>query len=115
VSLFVGSSPVAAPENGRAKHGPSGSPQKSSNLEHTEELPEKQVDLSRYLDDSNLTEIQREVMSLIDEYKLSVSKVARRMDKNRKTIDEHYAAAKRKVEWALTNQRARNRASKSEY
>ncbi len=53
-----------------------------------------------YFDRAKLTEIQHEVISLRLEYGLPVSAIAKRLSKSRKTIDEHIAAAQKKIEYA---------------
>ena len=76
-----------------------------TNANPSHKLPAKNVDMSRYLDAANLTEIQREVASLALEYSLSVAEIARRFGKHRKTIDEHLTAAKKRMEHSRSFER----------
>ena len=64
--------------------------------EQREKLGHKKQDLSRYLDSVNLTDRQRECSSLYWEYGMRKSAIARRLNINRKTLDEHLDAAKTK-------------------
>ena len=73
------------------------SQQRSSYPKRLPKLPAKN-DLSEWLDAANLTERQREVISLKFEYELGVSEIARRLGISRKTVDEHLEAAKKKVD-----------------
>lgn len=66
----------------------------------TDRLPQKKTDLSEYLDGACLTDIQREVISLRLEYALPVAAIARRLGRDRKTIQEHLAAAKKRIDHA---------------
>jgi len=63
-------------------------------------LTAKCTDLSNYFDQAPLTERQRECMSLRFEYELTLSDIAERLNLNRKTVDEHIAAAERKLRMA---------------
>lgn len=67
-----------------------------------EKLPPKQGDSSRFFDAAHLTPNQREVMSLRWEHMMSKSAAARYLGRDRKTIDEHEAAAFRKLGWERT-------------
>jgi hypothetical protein len=60
-----------------------------------EGLPQKELDLSRYM--VNLTEKQRAAFSLKYEYGLGLEEIASRMNLNRKTAYEHIEAANKKV------------------
>jgi DNA-binding CsgD family transcriptional regulator len=63
-------------------------------------LPAKTTDLSKYLDGAELTDRQRECFSLKFEYGLRVSAIVNRLGLSRKTVDEHIAAAKRRIGWS---------------
>jgi DNA-binding CsgD family transcriptional regulator len=80
-------------------------------------MPEKLTnkrDLSREFDQVNLTDRQRECLSLRLEYGLSVSEIAEKLGRNRTTIDEHLHAAKAKFERNKAKQRTdRNRAKRT--
>jgi DNA-binding NarL/FixJ family response regulator len=80
-------------------------------------MPEKltkKCDLSWELDQVDLTGRQRECLSLRLEYGLTVSAIAERLGRNRKTIDEHLSAAKVKFERDKAKQRwDRNRAKRT--
>jgi DNA-binding CsgD family transcriptional regulator len=65
--------------------------------QRSESLPAKSQDCSQYFDAAKLTTRQREVISLRLEYELPVSEIARRLGISRKTVDEHFDAAKRKI------------------
>jgi DNA-binding CsgD family transcriptional regulator len=74
-------------------------------------LPAKKRDLSQYLDSSGLTDRQHECASLYFEYNLPITEIARRLGITRKVVDEHIAAAKKKVDHSkLRDQRAANKA-----
>ena len=57
----------------------------------------KKHDLSRYLDEANLTERQYQCASLRWEHGLSVSQMAKELRLHRKTIDQHIESAKAKM------------------
>jgi len=57
----------------------------------------KKIDLSRYLDTASLTEKQYRSASLKWEYGLSVSEIARELNRTRKTVDQHISAAQSKM------------------
>ncbi len=61
-------------------------------------LPPKKRDLSPYFDSANLTDRQRQVISLRLEHALPVAAIARHLDIDRKTVDEHLEAAKKRLE-----------------
>lgn len=66
-------------------------------------LPRKGTGLSKYADwfeAANLTELQREIVSLRLEYGLSFRAIAKRQGKDPTTVREHYEAARRKIEEA---------------
>lgn len=81
-------------------------PQRATSPETKSNAPEKLLakknNLSRYLslEAVELTDIQREVISLRLEHALPVAEIARRLGKNRKTIQEHLLAAQRRIEHA---------------
>jgi DNA-binding CsgD family transcriptional regulator len=62
-------------------------------------------DLSEMFDGANLTEKQREVISLRLEYGENFSRIARRLHLSRKTVSEHYEAAARKLREARKSTR----------
>ena len=64
----------------------------------TSALGPKRQDLSRYLDSARLTQRQYECVSLLLEYGLRKSHIARRLGIHRKTVDEFIAAAEKKLE-----------------
>ncbi len=71
-------------------------------------MPEKLTkkrDLSREFDQVNLTDRQRECISLWLEYELSVSAIAKKLGLSRKTIDEHLHAAQARFEREKGKQR----------
>jgi len=76
-----------------------------TNASPSHKLPAKKTDLSRYFDGANLTEIQREVASLALEYSLPVAEIARHLHRDRKTIYEHLAAAKKRMEHSRSFER----------
>ena len=67
-------------------------------------LPPKRQDYSEHFDRVRLTEKQREVVSLILEHGLKVSEIASRLGLSRKTVYDHYHAAKRKLDIARSQQ-----------
>ena len=68
----------------------------------TDKLPAKKTDMSRYFDVAKLTERQREVGSLHWEYALPVAEIARRLELDRKTVQEHLDAVERKVKYKFS-------------
>jgi DNA-binding NarL/FixJ family response regulator len=68
-------------------------------------LPAKTADLSKYIDGAGLTDRQRECFSLKFEYGLRVSAIVKRLELSRKTVDEHIAAAKRRIGWSQINEK----------
>jgi DNA-binding CsgD family transcriptional regulator len=68
-------------------------------------LPAKTADLSKYIDGAGLTDRQRECFSLKFEYGLRVSAIVKRLGLSRKTVDEHIAAAKRRIGWSQINEK----------
>lgn len=72
------------------------------------ELPAKQIDLSRYMDQAQLTDRQRECLSLKVEYGLPVIAIAERLHIHRKTVDEHIEAANRRIKLAKIKGKARD-------
>jgi len=80
-------------------------------------MPEKlakKLDLSQRLDQVNLTDRQRECLSLRLEYGLSVSAIAKKLGRTRKTIDEHIHAATARFEQETEKQRRdRDRAKRT--
>jgi DNA-binding CsgD family transcriptional regulator len=74
-------------------------------------LPPKKHDLSRYLEVANLTPKQHECASLKWEYEFTVTEIARRQHITRKTVDEHLAAAQKRMGTSrLSEKHARNKA-----
>jgi DNA-binding CsgD family transcriptional regulator len=69
------------------------------------ELPEKKEDFSRYMDGANLTDRQRDCFSLKFEYGLTFTAVAERLGIHRTTVEEHIAAAKRRIQISTANDR----------
>jgi DNA-binding CsgD family transcriptional regulator len=83
----------------------------ASQQEQASELPAKKADYSSHFDAANLTDKQREAVSLCLEYGMSVPEIARRLGKNRKTVDEHLTAARKKIDYARAGEkRAKQRA-----
>jgi hypothetical protein len=68
-------------------------------------LPAKTTDLSKYMDGARLTDRQWECFSLKFEYGLRVSAIVNRLGLSRKTVDEHIAAAKRRIGWSQVKER----------
>lgn len=69
-------------------------------------LPQKTQDYSEFFDPAHLTEKQRKVASLILEHGLKIAEIASRLGLSRKTVYEHYHAAKRKLDIARSQQRS---------
>jgi len=61
-------------------------------------LSEKVRDLTQYFDQANLTEAQREAISLRLEYALSVNAISKRLGISRPAVDERIRAASKKIE-----------------
>ena len=77
-----------------------------------DKLPPKKSHISDYLDAAGLTEAQHEAATLRWEYGLSVSKIARRLGKNRTSIQERLDAAKQKIAQSRSSEkRAMRRAT----
>jgi len=69
-------------------------------------LPPKGHDYSEMFDAARLTEKQRDVISLRLEHQLGISEIANRLELSRKTVYEHYEAAKRKLNYARSRQKS---------
>jgi hypothetical protein len=76
-----------------------------------EGLSQKELDLSRYMD--NLTEKQRTAFSLRHEYRLGLTEVASRMGLDRKTAYEHIQAASRRIDQVRSNEKRQKNRAKS--
>jgi hypothetical protein len=72
-------------------------------------LPSKKHEYSGLMDSARLTELQRECYSLKHEYQLPVVEIARRLGRDRKTIQEHIDAADKKVTLAASKERSQKR------
>jgi DNA-binding CsgD family transcriptional regulator len=70
------------------------------------DLPPRQGDFSRYIDNANLTQRQRECVSFEWEYGLNNTQIARRLGLNRSTVQEHLSRARSKMERAKAKERA---------
>jgi DNA-binding CsgD family transcriptional regulator len=93
---------------------PIGSPQPHHGAGSMPEKLTKKCDLSREFDQVNLTERQRECISLRLEYGLTVSAIAKKLGLTRKTVDEHLQAAQSKFQQETAKQRRdRNRAKRT--
>jgi DNA-binding NarL/FixJ family response regulator len=83
----------------------------ASQQEQATEPPAKGTDLSSYFDPANLTDAQHEVLSLRLEYGMSISAIARRFKRHRKTIQEILTAGETKIQQAgASEKRAKQRA-----
>lgn len=77
-----------------------------------ERLGRKKNDLSKYLDRTKLTNIQRDCFSLKFEYALPLAEIARRLDKHHSTVQYHIARVTKKIEHNRAYEgRAKKRAS----
>lgn len=72
----------------------------------------KKQDLSRYLDVANLTEKQYQCASLRWEYNLSMSEIARRLQKHRATVAQHIQSAQTKMRSAGLYEKVKKRLSR---
>jgi DNA-binding NarL/FixJ family response regulator len=61
-------------------------------------LPPKRRDLTRMFGDAKLTDRQTEIASLAWEYGLSKVQIARRLGRDRKTIDESLASSQKRID-----------------
>jgi RNA polymerase sigma factor (sigma-70 family) len=68
-----------------------------TNNEQPEKLPVKKRDFSKYFDECDLTDAQREVISLKLEYGLSVNKISKRLGISRPAVDERLLRAQKKL------------------
>lgn len=93
------SSPIPSCESSTDGSQPQSSPPDKA------KLPAKKTNLSEYMDGAGLTDRQRECFSLKFEYGLRVSEIVSRLRISRKTIDEHIAAAQRRIEWSQCKER----------
>jgi DNA-binding CsgD family transcriptional regulator len=84
------------------------SPESNTSRKATER---KILDLSRYLDVAGLTAKQYECASLKWEYGLSTLAIAKRLNRTRKTIDDHLRAAQRKVQSSGQSEQLRRKLS----
>jgi hypothetical protein len=87
---------------------PPGADQAIANEQHPP-LPPQKCDYSGLMDSARLTELQRECYSLRHEYQLPVAEIARRLGRDRKTIQEHIDAADKKVTLAANKERSQKR------
>lgn len=78
----------------------------TNELRTPEKLPPQKMDLSQYLDGADLTERQRECISLRLEYGIPVVQIARRLNLSRATVQEHIERAIRNVDLARTRERS---------
>jgi DNA-binding CsgD family transcriptional regulator len=78
----------------------------------TKQLPVKTTDLSNYFDQAQLTDRQRECASLKHEYGLTKTAIADRLGLSRKTVDEHLAAAERRIQSARARDSAKGQRSR---
>jgi DNA-binding CsgD family transcriptional regulator len=78
-----------------------------------QKMPAKKSDMSNYFDAAKLTDKQRECISLRFEHEWPVAKIARRLSITRKTVDEHIAAAKKKINLAQASDRRSKEKAKS--
>ncbi|GEM_PF-3524319 len=81
--------------------------QSKRHLKGVKGLGSKKTDLSQYM--HSLTEKQELAFSLKFEYQLGLAEIASRMQLDRKTAYEHIAAAKRKIDQVLANEKSRSR------
>lgn len=82
-------------------------PKKRTYPKGMENLGEKKIDLSQYIQDKGyrLTERQRDCFSLRVEYDKSFEEIGARLGIKRQTAEEHYLAAVRKIDHMRTNQK----------
>jgi len=105
---------VKAVKLAAAKYG-DGRVVKKSHQNIPAKLPPKKRDLSRYFDDADLTERQRETISLRLEYGLSVAAIARMKGVHRKTVQESIAAAKVRIDRASNHVRSASTRAKVQH
>jgi DNA-binding CsgD family transcriptional regulator len=118
---LASSSPVQDPSTPHSPATPSTPPASVSPetdtldvpIKHKGKLPPRQTDLSQYMDGARLTERQRDCFSLRLEYGLTITAIAERLEINRKTVDEHIEAAKRKID--ITRKQDRDDAKKARF
>jgi DNA-binding CsgD family transcriptional regulator len=72
----------------------------------------KRQDLSVYLDRAELTDKQRECLSLKLEYRWSTAGIARYLSIDRKTVDEHIEAGKKKLDVGRIREKIRKNRAK---
>jgi hypothetical protein len=76
-------------------------------------LPPRQFDYAYLMDAAHLTELQRRCYSLHHEYQLPVVEIAQRLDRDRKTVQEHIDSADRKITIAATKDHKLRRKARS--
>ena len=76
-------------------------------------LPRKLHDFSDYTDSADLTDLQDQCFSLKFEYELPVIEIARRLGRDRKTIQEHIDSAKKKIDIARMKHRSQKTRARS--
>jgi len=81
-------------------------------LSEVEKLPRRRNDLSEWLDRAALTDRQRECLSLKFEYELSQTRIARYLGIDRKTVDEHIEAGKKKLDVGRIREKNRKNRAK---
>jgi hypothetical protein len=75
-------------------------------------LPPKHYDYSNLMDPADLTDLQHECYSLRHEYQLPVVEIARRLGRDRRTIQEHIDSAENKIKIAASKDRAQKRSAR---
>jgi hypothetical protein len=74
-----------------------GAPQKATPINPFDGLKGKNVDISRYMDDANLTDSQYNAYSLVKEYDLPLRDAATRLGLHHSTVNEYVLAAEKKI------------------
>jgi|SRR5215831_506909 len=80
--------------------------------EKNQPLPRKQFDYSNLMNPASLTELQSECYSLRHEYQLTVAEIARRLGRDRKTIQEHIDSAEVKIKISASKERAKKHSAR---
>ena len=86
---------------------------KAVEAEAPDALPVNHRDLGKFFDSAKLTSKQRECASLRWEYELPVLKIATRLHVVRKTVDDHIAAARQKIDKAGLYEKMKKQLAKS--
>jgi predicted DNA-binding protein YlxM (UPF0122 family) len=95
---IISPSEGAAAANPASSSGPAAALTDAGGPRRFKRLGQKTTDISQYFDSANLTERQRDCLSMKYEYELSAAEIARRLVLHRTTVQEHIAAGEKAMQ-----------------